>query len=394
MKLTVQAVKREIQRILPAVASMRQQLHTHPELALQEHDTAQFVRDQLSSPGIRLLPPYLSTDVVALIEGASEGKNITLRADMDALPIQEATGLPYRSVHEGVMHACGHDGHTAMLIGATLVLEKFKEHLCGSVRCIFQPGEENVAAGKDLVAAGVLENPSPSAVLALHGWPGYPVGSIGSRPGTMMAAADIFHLTIRGKGGHGSRPECAVDPILTATKVIQNLYEIPARRIGALEPLVITVCSIRGGANANVIPDEVVLQGSARYLSGACGKSLPAIFEQVVQHTCQAAGATYHLDYRQPYLPTVNDGRIVAACQKMVERHPEVGRWFDLPQPSMGAEDFSFFLDRNPGAMFFLGMGEESAQLHSSSFNFNDAALEHGILFLVLATFHTMNDEP
>ncbi|MBJ6723716.1 M20 metallopeptidase family protein [Geomesophilobacter sediminis] len=391
MKLSVQAIKKEIQRILPAVASMRQHLHTHPELALQEYATSRFIREQLTAPGIDLLPPFLETDVVAMIRGNGTDRNVTLRADIDALPIKEMTDLPYQSVADGIMHACGHDGHTAMLIGATLVLAALNEQLPGSVRCVFQPGEENVAAGKDLVAAGALDTPKPDAVLALHAWPGYPLGTISSRTGTMMAAADIFTISIRGKGGHGSRPECAVDPILTATKVISSLYELPSRRIGALEPVVITVCAIEGGSNANVIPEEVLLQGSVRYLTRETGAKLPELFEETVKFQCEAAGASYQLDYDRPYLPTINNVAVVAACREVVETHLGKERWLDLPQPSMGAEDFSYYTDRCPGAMFFLGMGEGCSQLHSNRFNFNDSALEDGILFLVMSALKILN---
>lgn len=390
METDIPAIEEEIERILPRLREARRYLHAHPELSLREHETARFVRSNLVSPGIGLLPPFLETDVVALISGLRPGRNVTLRADMDALPMREETELPHCSLRDNVMHACGHDGHTAMLIGAALVLERLRDTFSGSVRCVFQPGEEIVAAGRDLVAAGALDDPKPDAVLALHAWPGHPTGVIGSRPGVMMAAADIFSITISGRGGHGSRPERTIDPILVATRVIHSLYAIPSRRIGALEPVVISVCSLHGGSNANVIPDQVVLQGTARYLSPEGGALLPELFEQVLKAECGVAGASYHLEYQRPYIPTQNTARIVDVCREVVQGGLGRSSWKDIPAPSMGAEDFCWYLERCEGAMFFIGMGEECPQLHSNRFDFNDGALRNGIMFLVLSALRLL----
>lgn len=390
MEVDIVAVEKEVERILPHARSARRHLHAHPELSLREFDTARFVRSRLDSPGIELLPPFLETDVVALISGREPGKNVTLRADMDALPMQEASELPHCSLHDNVMHACGHDGHTAMLIGAALVLERLRDRFSGSVRCVFQPGEELVAAGRDLVEAGVLEGPKPDAVLALHAWPGHPLGVIGSRPGVMMAAADIFRVTIRGRGGHGSRPERTIDPILTATRVINSLYAIPTRRIGVLEPVVISVCSLHGGSNANVIPDEVTLEGTARYLSRESGERLAELFGRAIKAECDFAGASYHLKYERPYIPTLNTPHVVDICREVALSCLGESAWKDVEVASMGAEDFSWYLERCEGAMFFIGMGEESPQLHSNLFDFNDGALRNGIMFLVLSTLRLL----
>jgi hippurate hydrolase len=386
METVVAAIERKVEQILPHIRSVRRHLHANPELSLCEFNTSRFIRSQLVSPGIALLPPFLDTDVVALICGAQPGKNVTLRADIDALPMQEMPYNSYCSLNENVMHACGHDGHAAMLVGAALVLERLKSSFSGSVRCVFQPGEEIVAAGKNLVEAGVLDDPRPDAVLALHAWAGQPVGVIGSKPGVIMAAADIFSIAIKGRGGHGSRPERTVDPILTATRIINSLYDIPSRRIGALEPVVISICSIHGGSNANIIPDEVVLEGSVRYLSTESGERLPELFEHAIKTECDYAGASYHLEYKRPYIPTKNTPHIVDACREVAQRCLGISSWVDIADASMGAEDFSFYIDRCPGAMFFIGMGEGSHQLHSNRFDFNDEALKNGILFLVLST--------
>lgn len=391
MEVPFSRIEAELEKLLPRIRRIRHHLHAHPELSLGEHETARLIRAELGEAGVATLPPFLETDVVGLLQGRGAGRNVTLRADTDALPLQEEGEHDHRSRTPGVMHACGHDGHTAMLLGAAWLLARLGESWNGSVRFVFQPGEEIVAAGKRLVEAGVLERPRPAALLALHAWAGRPVGVIGSRPGVMMAAADIFSITIRGQGGHGSRPERAVDPILIATGVIDALYAIPSRRIGALEPVVISVCSIHGGSNANVIPDEVVLQGSARYLTRGSGERLPLLLEQAIEKECRAAGAHWELEYRRPYIPTVNDGRVVELCRGVTRNFLGSDSWVDMDEPSMGAEDFSHYLDGRPGGMFFIGMGEDSPQLHSSSFDFNDGALRNGILFLVLSTLELLH---
>ena len=392
MAATILSVTHEVEKILPLVRTIRHYLHAHPELALQEFTTSGYIRAQLVAHGIHPLPPFLETDVVALVAGTEPGRNVTLRADMDALPLQEASDLAYRSTVPGMMHACGHDGHCAMLLAAAFVLNNLRNLFHGSVRFVFQPGEEVVAAGKALVAAGVLVEPKPDAVLALHAWPGYPVGSIASRSGAVMAAADFFKIIIKGRGGHGSRPERTVDPILIATRVVERLYALPSRHIGALDPVVISICSIHGGQSANVIPDEIVLEGSIRYLSREAGEKIPELFEQTVRNECEKSGASCIIDYTRPYLPTINSPDIVATGKEIVEQRLIDAQWLDVVEPSMGSEDLSYYLVRNPGAIFFLGIGEESPQLHNNCFNFNDDALKNGILFLVLATLELLGE--
>ncbi len=378
-------IERRIDHILPYTRNVRHHLHTSPELALRETETARYIRAELARHDIAPLPPFLQTDVVALVTGSGTGRNVTLRADMDALPIQEMTGRDYCSTTAGVMHACGHDGHTAMLLGAAIVLGGLRDRFSGSVRFVFQPGEEVVAAGRELVERGALADPPPDAVLALHSWAGQPTGAIGSRAGAIMAAADFFRIVITGKGGHGSRPERTIDPILTAARVMDSLYALPSRRIGALEPVVISVCSIHGGSSSNVIPGQVVLEGTVRYLSGAIGEQMPTLIEEAVTAGCGCTGADYSLEYDRPYIPTINNADIVAVGSRIVREHLG-GAWIELHEPTMSSEDFSYYLARYPGAMFFLGMGEESPQLHNDRFDFNDDALKNGILFMVSAT--------
>ena len=386
MNQDISLIKKEVTRILPQIRKIRRHLHAHPELSLKEFKTSKFIRSRLERLDLKLHRPFLGTDVVAIMKGKGTGKNVTLRADMDALPLHEQRALPYSSVADNVMHACGHDGHMSMLLGAAMILDSLKDRFYGTVRFVFQPGEEVAAAGKELVRKGALDNPKPDAVLALHSWPDMLAGSISSKPGPLMAAADFFRITIRGEGGHGSAPEKSVDTVLTSGRVVNGLCMFSPRKISALDSLVISVCSIHGGSSANVIPREVVLEGTVRYLTKKVGALVPGLIKNVVSAECRYTGAEYDFEYIRSYISTINDPDIVRACGEVARSCLGKSLWNELSDPVMGSEDFSFYLDRHPGAMFFLGMGEESPQLHSDSFNFNDRALGNGILFLVLST--------
>ncbi|MEN8202248.1 MAG: M20 family metallopeptidase [Bacteroidota bacterium] len=375
-----------IAEAMDELVEIRHHLHAHPELSLKEYRTSAFIRDRLLKLEMELLPPFLETDVVAVINSKKRGRNITLRADMDALPIEEINTVSYHSTSKGVMHACGHDGHTAMLLGAAMILEKFSDHLEGSVRFVFQPGEEVVAAGKELIEKGVLADPKPDVVLALHGWPGYPAGTICSRPGEMMAAADFFKITITGKGGHGAGTDQSLNPIVVASKTVESLSSIPEREFGKEDRIVVSISKLLGGNTSNVIPREVVIEGSARYFDTAAGKRIPALFEEVMETECGSAGLDYTLDYKRPYIATVNDAEIVGQCKTITKHWMGESAWIDMDDPVMSSEDFSYYIHGNPGAMFFLGMGANSPGLHTNTYDFNDQALRNGIRFLVLST--------
>jgi amidohydrolase len=379
-----------VEGILPEVTEIRHRLHQAPELALEEHGTAALVRQTLAAVGLEPRRPLLGTDVVAVLQGAHAGPNVTVRADMDALPVQEKTGLPYQSQHDGRMHACGHDGHTAMLLGSVRVLCQLQAELRGSVRFVFQPGEEVVAAGRELVARGALLDPEPAAVLALHAWPGLPVGVICSRPGPLMAAAEFFTITIHGKGAHGSKPDQSVDPILTAARVIEALQSVVSRHVSPLESAVVSICRIGAGTNGNIIPDTAVLEGTLRSLKLEVGQQLPVHMERIIKGICDAMGATYEFACSGAYIPTVNDAGIVALGRRVAEAVLGSEHWLELEQPSMGGEDFAYYIRDYPGAMFFLGMGETCAPLHSPQFDFTDTALRHGIAFTVATVLEAL----
>ena len=373
----------EIDRILPDITNIRHVIHQNPEIAVKEYQTAELIRKTLGPTNIRLLEPFLETDVVGILEGEEKGKNVTLRADIDALPMQEKTDLPYASQRDGFMHACGHDGHTAMLIGAALVLNRFRAEFNGSVRFVFQPGEEIVAAGKDLVGRGALKDPQPDAVVALHAWPDIGAGVIASKPGVLLAAADFFKVEIKGKGAHGARPENSIDPVLTAARVVEALQAVVSRNISVLDPVVLSVCRICGGTNSNVIPDSVELEGTTRYFKPELGRKIAADMERIIKGVCDSMGASYEFSYDSPYIPTINDAGIVDIGRKIAGEALGPDFWHELEDPSMGGEDFSYYITEYPGAMFRIGMGG-GASLHNARFDFNDKALKNGILFLVL----------
>lgn len=372
-----------VDEVLPEVTEIRHLLHQNPELALQEQGTAALIRERLEPTGLLLLPPFLETDVVGILSGSGDGRNVTLRADTDALPLQEESGVPYQSRRDGCMHACGHDGHTAMLIGAARVLSQLTDLIQGSVRFVFQPGEEMTAGGKDLVAAGALLDPEPDMVFALHAWAGLPVGVLGSRSGPMMAAADFFSLTIKGAGAHGCMPHESIDPIVTGARIVESLQTIVSRSIDPQEAAVVSVCRFSGGTTGNVIPEHVELQGTVRYHIPEVGERIVARLEETIRGICESTGASHELTYDRAYIPMVNDLAAVDIAAGVAREMLGDSFWRDIDRPSMGGEDFAYYTDRYPGALVRLGVGEDSPPLHNPHFDFNDGALRNGIIFHV-----------
>ena len=383
---------------LPAIVELRRALHRLPEAGFEERRTAEAVREALHPLPLQTLPSPLPTATVALLSGGRAGGgagalNVTLRADIDALRLEEATGAPWASTHPGFAHACGHDGHAAMLVGAARVLSGLAARLAGSVRFVFQPAEEELGGGRRLVEAGLLEAaPRAGAVFALHGWPGLPLGSLASRPGAMMAAADRFRLVVRGRGGHGAQPHRTVDPVVTAARVIEAWQTIPSRNIDPLQPAVLSVCTIHGGNASNVIPAEVVLEGTTRYFDPALQELFRRRMEEVAGGTCAAAGAESVFDYRPGYVPLVNDPVMVEAARDAVTEALGARSWIADPPPSMGAEDFSYYLQKVPGAYLWLGLGEDRPGLHHPAFDFPDEALRSGTLALCAVAWKLLGD--
>jgi amidohydrolase len=388
--MNIKNITEIVDRVLPEVVELRHKIHSNPELAGNEFDTAKLIRKTLASTDIDLLKAYLETDVVGVLEGGRAGKCVGLRADMDALPLQEMNDLPYKSCTDGIMHACGHDGHTAMLLGAAMVLNEIKDQLKGSVKFIFQPGEEVAALGKDLVEAGALESPKLDAVFGLHGFSNLPLGSIASRAGAIMAAAGFFKIKIIGRGGHCSKPEACIDPIVIGCQVVNQLQTIVSRHFGPQDATCLSVCRFSGGQNSNVIPEEVILEGSTRFLDSAVGDQFPGLIENAVKGICQASGAKYEFEYKLPYIPTINSAEYVEMAESVTVECFGAAMWTKLKKSSMGGEDFSYYLQECPGVYCNIGMGENYTDIHNPKFDFNDAALAKGITFLVMMTLKTM----
>ena len=391
--MNIQSISEIVDRILPEISELRHKIHSNPELAGNEFDTAKLIRETLASTDIDLLKPYLETDVVAILQGGQAGKCVGLRADMDALPLQEMSNLPYKSQKDGIMHACGHDGHTAVLLGAAMVLNEIKDQLKGSVKFIFQPGEEVAALGKKLVEAGALESPRPDAVFALHGFSGLPLGSIASRSGTIMGAAGFFKIKIIGRGGHCSKPETCIDPIVIGCQIVNQLQTIISRNVAPQDATCLSVCRFSGGQNPNVIPEEVLLEGSTRFLDSAVGDQFPELIENVVKGICLASGAKYEFEYELPYIPTINTTEYVAMAELVTTEYFGSEMWSELEKSSMVGEDFSYYLQECPGVFCNLGMGENYPAIHNPKFDFNDESLRNGIMFLLLMTLKTMGVE-
>lgn len=374
---------RTLAEILPGIIEFRHALHRIPEMAGAEFETSRAIRERLAGLDLEVLPPFLGTDVVAILRGRGPGRNVTLRADIDALRLNEETGVPHASCHEGRMHACGHDGHAAMVMGAAELLASRRDSFDGSVRFVWQPGEENRAMGRELVEAGALENPRADLVTALHGMPGLPVGVLALRDGAMMASCAHFKVTIRGKSGHSSRPHQAIDPVVAAAAVVVELQSVVSRRIDPQQAAVLSVCRIAGGELANVIPDEVVLEGTARALDMRVAAALEAGFREVVDAVSRAHRTSCEIDYRLSYPVTFNAPEPTALARRVIRETVGEGRFIELAESSMGAEDFSWYLRRYPGVYVKLGTGEDCPALHNSKFDFPDAALAAGIEYLV-----------
>ena len=374
---------RTLAEILPGIIEFRHTLHRIPEMAGAEFETSRAIRERLAGLDLEVLPPFLGTDVVAILHGRGPGRNVTLRADIDALRLNEETGVPYASCHEGRMHACGHDGHAAMVMGAAELLASRRDSFNGSVRFVWQPGEENRAMGRDLVEAGALENPRADLVTALHGMPGLPVGVLALRDGAMMASCAHFKVTIRGRGGHSSRPHQAVDPVVAAAAVVVELQSVVSRRIDPQQAAVLSVCRIAGGELANVIPDEVVLEGTARALDMNVAAALESGLREVVDAVSRAHRTNCEIDYRLAYPVTFNAPGPTALARRVIRETVGGERFVELAESSMGAEDFAYYLQRYPGVYVKLGTGENCPALHNSKFDFPDAALAAGIEYLV-----------
>jgi amidohydrolase len=384
-QLAEDAIRSEVARLAPDFVATRHHLHQNPELSDREANTSALVAERLRSFGIEDVRVNVGGyGVVGTLHGTSAGRTIALRADMDALPIQETADLPYRSCVPGVMHACGHDGHTATLLGAAATLARMRERLAGSVRFIFQPSEETVGGAARMCRDGVMDG--VDAIVALHGWPGMAVGQIGVRPGPMMASSDTFDITIRGKGAHAAYPHMSVDSILVGSQLVVALQSVVSRETSPTESAVVTVAQFHAGTAYNIIPGSAEIKGTVRCLSKEIQDGMPARLERITGGICAAAGAGYEFRYQNGTPVTVNDCAVNSLVEEVGAEVLGERNVVPLNAPSMGAEDFAMYLAHAPGAMFRLGVGEEMTALHTPTYNFADGAVGVGMeLFTRLA---------
>jgi amidohydrolase len=370
-------------KLAPRLIEIRRHLHSHPELSGQEYQTAAFVAGVLSSSGLHVQEGVGKTGVVGELQGTGDNKRIlAIRTDMDALPIQERTGLDFASRALGTMHACGHDVHTTVGLGTAMILSQLAEQLPGNVRFLFQPAEEIAQGASWMVKDGAMSD--VSAILGVHVFPSIPGGSVGLRYGALTAAADDLEIIIIGESGHGARPHEAVDAIWIASQVITTLQQAISRTQNPLRPVVLSIGQINGGRAPNVIADKVELKGTVRSLHPETRANLPSWIETIVANVCNSYGAKYEVNYRQGVPSVQNDYALTQLLQSSAEEAWGCDKVQVLPEPSLGAEDFSVYLDYAPGSMFRLGVGfKERAvnyPLHHPQFEVDENAIITGVV--------------
>jgi carboxypeptidase Ss1 len=375
----------EIKEYENEIIEIRRKLHENPELSYQEYETAKLVADKLRALAIEVKPKVGGTGVVGLLKGRSKGKTVALRADMDALPITESLELPYKSKNLGVMHACGHDTHVAMLLGAAMLLAKHKNDLRGTVKFLFQPAEEQGGLGGALpmIKDGAMNG--VDYVFGLHIGGDRPSGTFALRGGPLMAAPDSFKVKIVGKGGHGSHPDDTIDPIFVASQVITAIQGITSRLTDQTKPLVISVCSIHSGTKDNIIPDEAHLEGTIRTLDEKTRKEAKRTFSRIVNSICKTYGAKCEIEFMKDAYPvTVNDPKVTKDVFRILKGIK--GTKTVECDPIMGGEDMSRFLQKAPGTFYFLGTKNPKkgciAPNHSSKFKVDEDVLKYGSVSL------------
>ena len=377
-------VRKRAEELLPWAREIRHHIHAHPELSFREHNTSAYVHEQLAAIGITDRKDIAGTGIVALIKGRNPETNcVALRADMDALPIKEENEAPYKSTNEGVMHACGHDVHTTCLLGAARILYENRDNFEGTVKLLFQPGEEKHPGGASImVAEGALENPKPSAIFGLHVFPDLPAGTTGFRAGQYMASADEIYITITGKGGHAAQPQRTVDPIAIAALVITGLQQVISRKCDPLSPSVLTFGKIAGGSAVNVIPDKVEILGTFRAMDEKWRYEAHKWIKNFTEQTCAAYGAHAEVEIPVGYPVLFNDPALTANAINWANDYigAENVKRLDM---RMGAEDFAFYTHHVPGCFFRIGTNKDgkefTAPVHNARFDVNEDALQTGM---------------
>ncbi|MFB1118211.1 M20 aminoacylase family protein [Dickeya dadantii] len=365
--------------LIAQAVEWRRKLHANPELGYHERQTSEMVATLLATFGFQVHTGLADTGVVGTLENGP-GPVIGLRADMDALPVTELSDLTYKSQRSGVMHACGHDGHTAMLLAAACHLSETRR-FSGTVRVVFQPAEENLGGARRMVEEGLFTRFPMDDIYALHNWPGLPVGHVGLSSGAMMASLDSFEIVLIGKSCHAAMPENGADPIMAASQLVLSLQTIPSRRLSPQSSAVISITQIAGGEAINVIPEKVVLRGTLRCLQASVREQVKALIAQFVAQIPEVFGVTGSIAYYPGYPVTQNDARAAQAVREVAETTFGASQVHWEIAPSMASEDFACMLEHCPGAYFWLGADGEtpSRPLHNACYDFNDALIPHGV---------------
>ncbi len=384
---TTPSLAQNIQKIAtsigPALIAIRRDLHQHPEIGFQERRTCRKITEQMQALKLdQLRSPVAKTGVIGLIKGGSKGgKTVALRADIDALPIEEANQVPYKSRNPGVMHACGHDGHVAMLIGATMILKRLQARLPGAVKFLFQPAEEGSGGAEAMIGAGALRNPKVDAIFGIHLHPTQDYGATGVSPGPIMAAADRFQVRIVGRGGHGAHPEKCIDPLLAAHRVYQEFQTVGHTTLKGSDARVISICALHGGTAFNIVPDSCELLGTVRTLDARVQAAIIRRMRSILRGVEITHGVRCEFKYHEGYPMTVNDAALCDVARAAATDLRIPVRQFEV---TMGAEDFSLYQKIVPGAYIDLGIrkNQRQASLHNNRFDFDDRILATGAALL------------
>ena len=382
-------VRLDIRSLHPQIIEWRRLIHQKPELAFKEEITSKFISQKLQEWGIEHQTGIAKTGIVATIKGSKSEDNrvLAIRADMDALPIQELNEVSYRSQHQGVMHACGHDGHTAIALGTAKYLQSISDRFSGTVKIIFQPAEEGPGGAKPMIEAGVLKNPDVNAIIGLHLWNNLPLGTVGVRAGALMAAVESFRCTILGKGGHGAMPHQTVDSVVVAAQVVNALQTIVSRNVNPIDSAVVTVGELHAGTKGNVIADTARMSGTVRYFNPEFKGFIQQRVEKIIAGICESQGANYDLEYWGLYPPTINDTEMAQLVRSVAEEVVETPLGIVPECQTMGGEDMSYFLQEVPGCYFFVGSANPQKDLahphHHPRFNFDETALAMGVEIFV-----------
>lgn len=380
-----QTIKTQVKSVLPEIIDIRHTLHENPELSFEEYNTAKLICQKLDGLGIKYTSGIAKTGILAEIYGtkpsSGETKTVLIRGDMDALPIDENTGLEFSSKRENVTHACGHDVHTSILLCCAMVLNKLKDKFSGCVKLMFQPGEETSGGAEPMISAGILENPKVDTCVALHAEPSLKIGEARFKAGAAYSSPDEFEIKIKGKGGHGALPHLCIDPIVIAAEIITALQTIPSRMIDPFEPAVVSVCAVHSGSAYNVIPDTVTLGGTARSFSLETRDKLDREIENVVKPICKLYGAEYEYKFDRLFPPLINDEETILRLKSSAEKYLD-GNIILGGNPTTAGEDFAYLpLSVERSALFWLGStepGEPVNPLHSDKLIVSDRCIEYG----------------